>query len=136
MKRLLLLVPLIHIGLFGLTRGSAYAQSRGNPRLFIVVVCDGLRPDSVTPRDMPHLYDLAREGVRFDRQHAQFPTVTMVNAATLATGAPAGTTGILGDTMYLGPALAQRGANLGQEPLKTVAQVVDLEDTHALTVLD
>src|SRR6516162_191973 len=103
MKRLLLLVPLIHIGLFGLVSGLASAQSRRNPRLFIVVVCDGLRPDAVTQRDMPHLYDLAREGVRFDRQHSQFPTVTMVNAATLATGAPAGTTGILGDTMYLGP---------------------------------
>src|SRR6516165_12808083 len=90
MKRLLLLVPLIHIGLFGLVRGLASAQSRRNPRLFIVVVCDGLRPDSVTQRDMPHLYNLAREGVRFDRQHSQFPTVTMVNAATLATGAPAG----------------------------------------------
>jgi len=136
MKRLLLLVPLIHIGLFGLVRGLASAQSRRNPRLFIVVVCDGLRPDAVTQRDMPHLYDLAREGVRFDRQHSQFPTVTMVNAATLATGAPAGTTGILGDTMYLGPALAQHGANLSQEPLKTLAQVVDLENTHTLSALD
>jgi hypothetical protein len=136
MKRLLLLVPLILIGLVGLADGLAFAQRRGNPRLFILVVCDGLRPDLVTRRDMPHLYDLAREGVRFDRQHSQFPTVTMVNAATLATGAPAGTTGILGDTMYLGPALAQRGANLGQEPLKTVAQVVNLEDTHNLSVLD
>ena len=136
MKRFPLLVPLILIGLFALGDGLACAQSRGNPRLFIAVVCDGLRPDSVTPRDMPHLYDLAREGVRFDRQHSQFPTVTMVNAATLATGASAGTTGILGDTMYLGPALAQHGANLSQEPLKTLAQVVDLEDTHTLSALD
>jgi hypothetical protein len=136
MKRFLLLLPLFLIGLFGFANGFASAQSRGNPRLFILVVCDGLRPDSVTQRDMPHLYDLAREGVRFDRQHSQFPTVTMVNAATLATGAPAGTTGILGDTMYLGPALAQRGANLTLEPLKTLAQVVDLEDTAALRALD
>jgi hypothetical protein len=136
MKRLFLLVPLILIGLFGLVDGLASAQRRRNPRLFIVVVCDGLRPDSVTQHDMPHLYDLAREGVRFDRQHAQFPTVTMVNAATLATGAPPGTSGILGDTMYLGPALAQLGANLSQEPLKSLAQVVNLEDTHTLSALD
>ena len=136
MKRFLVLVPLILIGPFALAGGLVSAQSRGNPRLFIMIVCDGLRPDSVTPRDMPHLYDLARDGVRFDRQHSQFPTVTMVNAATLATGASAGTTGILGDTMYLGPALAQHGANLSQEPLKTLAQVVDLEDTHTLSALD
>jgi hypothetical protein len=38
--------------------------------------------------------------------------------------------------MYLGPALAQHGANLSQEPLKTLAQVVDLEDTHTLSALD
>src|SRR5215472_15089143 len=133
MKRLLLLAPLI---LIGLGDGLASAQGRGNSRLFIVVVCDGLRPDSVTLRDKPHLYGLAREGVRFDRQHSQFPTVTMVNAAALATGAPAGTTGILGDTMYLGPALALHGANLSQEPLKSLAQVVNLEDTHTLSVLD
>jgi hypothetical protein len=136
MKLVLVLLTLILTGLFGLADELASAQSRGIPRLFILVVCDGLRPDAVTPRDMPHLYDLARQGVRFDRQHSQFPTVTMVNAATLATGAPAGTTGILGDTMYLGPALAQRGANLSQEPLKTLAQVVNLEDTHTLAALD
>src|SRR5215831_4928574 len=136
MKPVLVLLPLILIGLFGLADRLASAQGRGKPRLFILVVCDGLRPDAVTPRDMPHPYDLARHGVRFDRQHSQFPTVTMVNAATLATGAPAGTTGILGDTMYLGPALAQRGANLSQEPLKSLAQVVDLEDTHTLAALD
>src|SRR5215472_12714876 len=136
MKRLRLLAPLILIGLFGRADGLASAARRVNPRLFIVVVCDGLRPDSVTQRDMPHLYGLAREGVRFDRQHSQFPTVTMVNAAALATGAPAGTTGILGDTMYLGPALALHGANLSQEPLKSLAQVVNLEDTRTLSVLD
>src|SRR5262245_48720111 len=132
MKRLLLLVPLSLIGLFALADGLASAQRHANPRLFIVVVCDGLRPDSVNLRDTPHLYDLSREGVRFDRQHSQFPTVTMVNAAALATGARAGTTGILGDTMYLGPALAQHGGNLSQEPLKSLAQIVDLEDTHTL----
>src|SRR5215469_15779000 len=136
MKRLRLFLPAFLIALLGLVAGFGPAQGRTNSRLFIVVVCDGLRPDSVTPQAMPHLYGLAREGVRFDRQHSQFPTVTMVNAASLATGAPAGTTGILGDTMSLGPALVQSGANLTQEPLKNLARVVNLEDTSALKALD
>src|SRR5215813_5941964 len=132
MKWFHLFLPLLIAGLFGRAYGIAGAQSAARPHLLILLVCDGLRPDSVTPRDMPHLYDLAREGVRFDRQHSQFPTVTMVNAAALATGAPAGTTGILGDTVYLGHALGLRGANLTQEPLKNLRRVVELEDTPAL----
>src|SRR5215467_13112437 len=80
--------------------GTALA-GQARPRLFILLVWDGLRPDSVTQRETPHLFDFAREGVRFDRHHAQYPTVTLVNAATLATGAPPGTTGILGDTLFL-----------------------------------
>jgi arylsulfatase A-like enzyme len=39
--------------------------------------------------------------VSFAASHAAFPTVTRVNAATLATGAHPGTHGILGNTMYL-----------------------------------
>ncbi len=112
---------------------SAVAQVRANPRLFLLVVCDGLRPDFVTQREMPHLFEFGREGVRFERHHSQYPTVTMVNAATLASGATAGIAGILGDTMYLGPALSQRGANLTQDAFKAFAAgPVDLESTATL----
>jgi arylsulfatase A-like enzyme len=124
-------------GLFALAAGSANAQGRANPRIVVLIICDGLRPDFVTQREMPRLYELEREGVRFDRQHAEYPTVTMVNAATLATGAPPGITGILGDFLYLGPALAQRGADLSQEPLKKFSEApVDLENTGTLEALN
>jgi arylsulfatase A-like enzyme len=112
------------------------AQAGGaNPRIFVLVVCDGLRPDFVTQRDMPNLYRLMHQGVRFERHHAQYPTVTMVNAATLGAGATAGTTGILGDAMDLGPALAEKGVNLTQPPFNIFGKgPVNLEDTPTLEV--
>ncbi len=67
------------------------------------MVWDGLRPDFVTQRDTPNLFRLAREGVRFDKHHSIFPTLTMVNATALATGAPPGVNGLEGNNFYLPP---------------------------------
>ena len=66
------------------------ATHRVRGRIVILMVWDGLRPDFVTQRDTPNLFRLAREGVRFDKHHSIFPTLTMVNATALATGAPPG----------------------------------------------
>jgi arylsulfatase A-like enzyme len=71
------------------------------PRLVIVFVVDGLRPDSITPEDTPTLHRLRTEGVSFADSHAVFPTVTRVNAATLATGTQPGTHGIVGNQIYV-----------------------------------
>src|ERR1700758_4580613 len=73
----------------------------GRGRIVILMVWDGLRPDLVTQRDTPNLFRMAREGVRFDRHHSIFPTLTMVNATALATGAPPGINGLLGNVFYL-----------------------------------
>ena len=67
------------------------------------MVWDGLRPDFVTQRDTPNLFKMAREGVRFDKHHSIFPTLTMVNATALATGAPPGVNGLEGNNFYLAP---------------------------------
>src|SRR5947209_11207337 len=71
------------------------------PRLTLVFVVDGLRPDAITPEDTPTLHRLRADGVWFAASHAAFPTVTRVNAATLATGAHPGRHGILGNQMYV-----------------------------------
>jgi predicted AlkP superfamily pyrophosphatase or phosphodiesterase len=71
------------------------------PRLVLVFVVDGLRPDAITAEDTPTLFQLRAEGVQFTDSHAVFPTVTRVNAATLATGAQPGTHGIVGNQMYV-----------------------------------
>ena len=66
----------------------------------IVFVVDGLRPDAITPDVTPTLFRLKTEGVEFTNGHAVFPTVTRVNAATIATGLQPGTHGIVGNQIY------------------------------------
>ncbi len=82
---------------------DAAATHRGRGRIVVLMVWDGLRPDFVTARDTPNLFRLAREGVRFDKHHSIFPTLTMVNATALATGAPPGVNGLEGNNFYLPP---------------------------------
>jgi arylsulfatase A-like enzyme len=79
------------------------ATHRGRGRIVVLMVWDGLRPDFVTERDTPNLFRLAHEGVRFDKHHSIFPTLTMVNATALATGAPPGINGLEGNNFYLPP---------------------------------
>src|SRR4029453_7892626 len=49
----------------------------------------------------PPLARVRAEGGAFANSHSVFPTVTRVNAATLATGAQPGTSGIVGNQMYV-----------------------------------
>ena len=74
-------------------------------KIFVLMVWDGLRPDLVDEVNTPSLYALERAGVRFSRHHSIYPTLTMVDAAALATGAGPGGSGIFGDMMYLAPVL-------------------------------
>lgn len=71
------------------------------PRLVIVFVVDGLRPDSITREETPTLFRLRAEGVSFASSHAAFPTVTRVNAAALSTGTQPGSNGLLGNQLYV-----------------------------------
>src|SRR6266851_967096 len=82
---------------------DSVAAHHGRGRIVVLMVWDGLRPDFVTQRDTPNLFRLAREGVRFDKHHSIFPTLTMVNATALATGSPPGVNGLEGSNSYLPP---------------------------------
>ena len=53
----------------------------GKATLNLVLVVDGLRPDSITAQETPNLWRLREEGVNFPNGHAVFPTVTRANAA-------------------------------------------------------
>ena len=68
--------------------------------MILVFVVDGLRPDAFNTEDTPTLERLRREGVEFVASHSVFPTVTRVNAATIASGAHPATHGIVGNQMY------------------------------------
>ncbi|MBL7649507.1 MAG: alkaline phosphatase family protein [Candidatus Hydrogenedentes bacterium] len=76
----------------------AHGEPRGTQ--VILIVMDGLRPDYVNPRLMPNLHALSREGVVFEKHHAAFPTVTRVNASTIATGTYPDRHGIVDNSVY------------------------------------
>ncbi len=69
-------------------------------RKVIIFVWDGLRPDVITQEDTPNLYSLRQEGVDFTDNHSTYPTFTMMNAASFATGGFGGTTGYYGNTLW------------------------------------
>src|SRR6516162_2833573 len=80
--------------------GGAYPAAAGRAVLNLVLVLDGLRPDSITPEETPNLWRLRQEGVDFPNSHSVFPTVTRVNATAIATGAYPARNGIVGNSYY------------------------------------
>ncbi|MEZ5290053.1 MAG: alkaline phosphatase family protein [Vicinamibacterales bacterium] len=87
------------------------ADAPAPPRAVVLIVVDGLRPDQVTPEVMPRLHALGQRGLVFDAHHAAVPTVTRVNASTLATGAYPDTHGLLGNTVYSAATFPTSGVN-------------------------
>src|SRR6266540_3381914 len=77
------------------------AQDAGSiARRVIIFVWDGLRADDVTPEITPNYFALARSGVVFADHHAVYPTFTMMNSASIATGAYPGVHGFYGNVVY------------------------------------
>jgi hypothetical protein len=69
-------------------------------RSVVILVWDGLRPDAVTPTDTPNLARLRDTGVDFTDNHATYPTFTMMNSASFATGAFPDLTGYYGNVVW------------------------------------
>lgn len=136
MLRLLGCVLALSVGLAIVPAHPASAQAPRRPaRIFVLMVWDGLRPDFVTAERTPGLFAMENEGVRFANHHSIYPTITMVNAASLATGASPGDTTILGDEVSLLPRLSTR--KITPAPGDSWAnQPVDLEDSAVLAALN
>jgi len=77
------------------------AGLHARPALVVVLVIDGLRPDSVTPEVMPQLHRLKTEGVWYTNAHAVFPTVTRANTTSIITGMQPSGHGIVSNALYL-----------------------------------
>jgi len=100
MRRFIFLTALSFVVL-GFAGGRA-APQQGGPaaRRVIIFVWDGLRADDVTQENMPNYFALARSGVVFADHHAVYPTFTMMNSASIATGTYPGTHGFYGNVVY------------------------------------
>lgn len=73
----------------------------GTNHPILLIVLDGLRPDYVTPELMPNLSALGERGVIGLKHHSVFPTVTRVNASSIATGSYPAVHGLMYNKIYL-----------------------------------
>jgi arylsulfatase A-like enzyme len=96
-----------------LAAGTAAQAPMSGTHAQLMIVVDGLRPDYVTPALMPRLAQLGRRGIVFNAHHSVFPTVTRVNASSIATGAYPEAHGLLGNTVYVPAVNATKGLDTG-----------------------
>jgi arylsulfatase A-like enzyme len=80
--------------------GAQQQDTGSTARRVIIFVWDGLRTDDVTAENMPNYFTLARSGVVFADHHAVYPTFTMMNSASIATGTYPGVHGFYGNVVY------------------------------------
>jgi arylsulfatase A-like enzyme len=76
------------------------ALAADKPEHVVVVVWDGMRPDQVSEKNTPTLYQLARDGVFFQNHHAAYLSSTEVNATAMATGSYPNHNGIFANREY------------------------------------
>lgn len=101
-------------------------------RNVVVIVWDGLRPDTIDAALTPNLARLRDEGTEFADNHSTYPTFTMMNSASLATGAYPGTAGFYGNVVW--QPTAQGKDSAGKEI--DFRQPVFSEDYAVLDALD
>ncbi len=84
--------------LLGWTTSSVAAPRRN----VVIFVADGLRSQIVDSTTAPALAAVREGGVDFRNSHSQFPTITTVNAAVIATGHRPGDTGDFANVLFIG----------------------------------
>jgi arylsulfatase A-like enzyme len=67
----------------------------------VIVICDSLRTDLITPRDAPFLSEFGRRAASFANHRSVFPSTTRTSAASIATGCLPAQHGLLGNTMAI-----------------------------------
>src|SRR5258706_7927993 len=78
------------------------AQKPAPKHNVIIFVADGLRAGSVNAIDAPALWSVRTDGVNFSNSHSVFPSLTMPNAAAIATGHYPGDTGQFANNLFSG----------------------------------
>jgi len=87
----------------GTTPPSDASKQSATKQRVIIMVWDGLRPDSITKEETPNLFELRRAGVNFSDNHATYPSFTMMNAASFASGSFPRKSGFYGNTFWTPP---------------------------------
>ena len=79
--------------------GTSFAKETAQKHV-VLIVWDGMRPDYVSEKNTPVLWDLAKKGVTFTNHHPVYPSATNVNGTALVTGVYPGHSGILANHEY------------------------------------
>jgi arylsulfatase A-like enzyme len=100
--RLVIFLSALSFMLLGMTASlrTQPQETGAAARRVIVFVWDGLRADDLTPEITPNYFALARSSVVFADHHAVYPTFTMMNSASIATGAYPAVHGFYGNVVY------------------------------------
>lgn len=106
-----------------------------SPTRTIVMVWDGLRPDDVTQADTPNLYALRQAGANFTDNHTTYPTFTMMNSSSFATGSFPKTSGFYGNTFWTPPQGAGNTIPVGKSAAGANQDYVDPVFTEDYAVL-
>jgi hypothetical protein len=122
MRPFLRLLPLF------LAASAAAAESR--PHNVVLFVADGLRPGMINEHTAPVIATLMRNGVVFANSHAVFPTFTMPNAASLATGHFPGDHGDFSNTVFVGKPIMVPGQGETLTPFLESDPVLGDVDEH------
>src|SRR5438094_6882225 len=114
--RTLAFLSALSVMLLAMTAGLRAQQQDMGPsaRRVIIFVWDGLRADDLTPEITPNYFALARSGVVFAEHDAVYPTFTMMNSASIATGTYPGVHGFYGNVVYAPSAIGKnaKGADI------------------------
>src|SRR5271154_7286327 len=89
---------ILRVGILSLLLTGGLA--RAAEKHVVVVVMDGLRPDSITAEDMPTLFALKNSGAFFAHHHPVYLSSTDVNGTAIATGGYPEHSGIVANTEY------------------------------------
>ncbi len=119
--------------------GGTTAISTPSATRTIVMVWDGLRPDSVNATDTPNLFQLRQSGVNFTDNHSTYPTFTMMNGSSFATGSFPKTSGFYGNTFWTPPQGTGNTIPAGNSAAGTAADYQDpvfTEDYQILNTLN
>jgi predicted AlkP superfamily pyrophosphatase or phosphodiesterase len=94
--------------------GSALSQrDKIEQQHTLIFMFDGLRPDYITPEQMPNLYAFRQKWSYGKDHHSIFPTVTRVNSSSYSTGSYPAKHGILGNTVFFPEVDPVKGLNTG-----------------------
>ncbi len=111
---------------------GAVADEPAPSHRVVLMVWDGLRPDSINDTDTPALAGLMREGVFFTHHHPVYPSSTEVNGTALVTGCYPGRSGLIGNREYR-PAIDPL-RTIATEDLATIRRGDELTGGHYLRV--